>query len=1020
LKEYRQAAINILNSYEGTPLAMEFFMARSGEPKEVCKKEIKKCDIFVGIYAYRYGFIPNGEEKSITQQEYEFAKKLRKDCLCFVVKKGSLWNPDFIEIDKYKKLQDFLAIVKDENVVAFFESPADFSAKFAVSLWRLIAEKTLGIELKYRVGGGPPCIPFAPAPFIAHPYPLPAHFTGRTAEQAMLSNWFHNEEEPVLVMEAIGGMGKSALTWVWMQQEILERSVEIEGVFWWSFYDSPFEAFLQHLVCYVMRYESTERGLLSADVPKLQAALHNRRFLLVLDGLERALRGYAGMEAMFIQEKRFEEGILEEDEWDKRQREPVHPLAARFLKNLAAKTVKTRTLITTRLMPTPFEGLVGAKHKLLTGLSPGDTVYFLRSEGVKGTRAELEQAGKIYDYHPLMLKLLASTIIRSRKKDIQEAIKLNFIDRQEPQKILIKSFNLLSKEEQQVASSAAVFRSVFNFDAAKALFPKIKENHLWQVMQELRNLGFLLNHEKDDHFDFHPIMRSFLYNQLTNRTEAHIQAAQYFQALPKVEKIVSLEDLAPVIELYHHLVKAKKFDEAFCIFYERINKPTYYQLSAYYLINDLLKEFFPDGEKVLPPLKGKKDQAEILNDLAATYSLSGLPDKALLLFRQSVEILEKIDKKEYLAIALGNVAKDQFRIGKLSASIVYFRKENLIGQKIGNNKEIADSYRDLGRVLLYQGKTKIAKSLLFFNGESFYAEDELKKAIKIFKRENNIEGLALASAYCSLFDLTQAQLTILLSEGRNQSTYHIHRAMRQALKFLKYAEEKLKTKYPFTRDFVHFYWLLGESLIQCTLLHGAVRIKSFEIPFYDEFFQQKKESIAVKSSNKLEAAERCINESLCRCRSVNLVELEPDILVTHARLEWAKISSQSEEMRSDSLPSIEKTLEEAQEIAQRAGYRLKLADLHLFCGQVLLELKEKTTLLGLNAYDHLQKTKEYALDVSEFSDLYQSPDPDFYKGIPEYDMLKRGMTHEERIRNGYWVAYKIAETLEKQFNTKGK
>jgi len=81
---------------------------------------------------------------------------------------------------------------------------------------------------------------------------------------------------------------------------------------------------------------------------------------------------------------------------------------------------------------------------------------------------------------------------------------------------------------------------------------------------------------------------------------------------------------------------------------------------------------------------------------------------------------------------------------------------------------------------------------------------------------------------------------------------------------------------------------------------------------------------------------------------------------------------------------------------------------------VLLELKEKTALLGLNAYDHLQKTKEYALDVSEFSDLYRSPDPDFYKGIPEYEMLKRGMTHEERIQNGYWVAYKIAEELEKR------
>ncbi|MCX6581248.1 MAG: hypothetical protein NT166_13810 [Candidatus Aminicenantes bacterium] len=89
----------------------------------------------------------------------------------------------------------------------------------------------------------------------------------------------------------------------------------------------------------------------------------------------------------------------------------------------------------------------------------------------------------------------------------------------------------------------------------------------------------------------------------------------------------------------------------------------------------------------------------------------------------------------------------------------------------------------------------------------------------------------------------------------------------------------------------------------------------------------------------------------------------------------------------------------------------------LFCGQVLLQLKTANTLLGLTATEHLQKTKEYALDVSDISHLYspvKSPADDFYKDIPEYDMLKRGMTKEERIQNGYWVAYQIAEILLKQ------
>ncbi|UCH93092.1 MAG: hypothetical protein JSV88_22780 [Candidatus Aminicenantes bacterium] len=271
--------------------------------------------------------------------------------------------------------------------------------------------------------------------------------------------------------------------------------------------------------------------------------------------------------------------------------------------------------------------------------------------------------------------------------------------------------------------------------------------------------------------------------------------------------------------------------------------------------------------------------------------------------------------------------------------------------------------------------------------------------------------MSVVSAQRSLSALVQARLAAVLPEEKNHAAGHTREAVAQARKALEFAEKTAKIQYPYPRDFVRAYWLLGEALVQCRLGPDPGQVKSFEIPFYDEHFQQQVESVKMDKSSQWAAAERCLTEALRRCRKVNLVELELDILLAHARLEWAKISSLPGNQRCDSLPAGETTLKEALEIAQRAGYRLKLADLHLFCGQVLLQLKEKTTLLGLNAHDHLQKTKEYALDVSEFSHLYQSPNPDFYKGIPEYQMLKRGMTKEERIKNGYWPAYRIAEHL---------
>lgn len=668
----------------------------------------------------------------------------------------------------------------------------------------------------------------------------------------------------------------------------------------------------------------------------------------------------------------------------------MNPSAERFLKSLVG--CKTKTLITTRLMPTPLEGLAGVSHISLKGLSQRDAVRFIRSEGIKGTRAELEEAGKVYDYHPLMLKLLTTSIRRSRAKDIKDAYGLKLIDKKEPHKILSGSFNLLSKEERNVASCVAVFRSAFKFDSAKALFPDMDGDRLWQVLQELRSLGFLFYDEDTDCFDFHPIMRSFLYNSLTHRANVHTLAVRYFEAMPGKEKIISLDDLAPVIELYHHLVKAGKFDKAYTLIRGRIINPAYYQLSAYHLVIELLKELFPEGEDRLPRLKSELDQPWPLNALANCYALSGHPAKAVPLFFKYFKITEEDVDKGNIAITLGNVAyMAQIHIAQVSASTAHLRKKILLCREIKMNYKEASGHQDLGRVLAYQGSSS--------------AEEEFAGALKLFKQQEFEQWFCKVQAYRSLSAFLQARLTAVLPGQEINSVSYSREALEQARKALAFVEEMARKNFPLPRDFVRAYWLLGEAFIQLRLSSGNVKLKSFEINFYDEYFQDRVESIELKKGNELEIAERCLNEALRRCRKINLVELEPNILLAQTRLEWTK---------KKHLPDIEKNLKEAMDIALRSGYRIKLTDLHLFCGQVLLELKEKGPgkLFNLTAKDHLQKTKEYALDVSQFKDLYQSPDPHFYDNIPEYEMLKRGMTHEERIKNGYWIAYRIAEALE--------
>ena len=141
LKDYRQAAIEVVNRYKCMPLGMEFFSSQPRDADTVSEIDIKDCDVFVGIYAHRYGYIPAGGDKSITHQEYELAKKSGKDCLCFIVQEDYPWNPKDIDLKEYDKLNAFLNVVRKENVTTTFESPADFSNKLSVSIGRLIMSK---------------------------------------------------------------------------------------------------------------------------------------------------------------------------------------------------------------------------------------------------------------------------------------------------------------------------------------------------------------------------------------------------------------------------------------------------------------------------------------------------------------------------------------------------------------------------------------------------------------------------------------------------------------------------------------------------------------------------------------------------------------------------------------------------------------------------------------------------------------------------------------------------------------
>src|SRR5438045_1761931 len=77
-----------------------------------------------------------------------------------------------------------------------------------------------------------------PFKFLATPSYTPGHvFSGRARELQFLTEWATSPNNPLLVLEAIGGMGKSMLCWQWAIGLTEQVPPPFEGIFWYGFYE---------------------------------------------------------------------------------------------------------------------------------------------------------------------------------------------------------------------------------------------------------------------------------------------------------------------------------------------------------------------------------------------------------------------------------------------------------------------------------------------------------------------------------------------------------------------------------------------------------------------------------------------------------------------------------------------------------------------------------------------------------------------------------------------------------------
>lgn len=780
------------------PSMMEHLPASDAEAVSISRQLVDEADIYLGVFAHRYGHVPqenNPQQISITEMEYNRAVERNIPRLIFVINKthalGDFTINDIDTGENASKLAEFKSRVETENIVNFFQSPADLRAHVINSLSKL---RVPDLTTFHYISD----IPAPPEPFIAHPYTLlqTHRLVGRQPELNLLTDWVAKSDSRIytariLNIVAVGGLGKSALTWKWFNDIAPQEMSPLAGRLWWSFYesDASFENFVTRALAYTTRRPLADVQQIPAPERETQllAALDREPFLLVLDGLERILIAYARMDAAHLSDDDYDQATAnfvahayglpasaaQSFTGEHRLRKTADPRAASFLRKLSTVHA-SRILVSTRLYPADLQTVTGeslgsSAAIFLQGLADADALELWRAFGVTGARDTLLPLFNRVGNHPLLIQALASEVARYRhapgdfdawQRDHPDFDPFSLPLVQVKSHVLEYALRGLNDQTRQTLHTIAAFRMPARYDTLTALLigegkPCAGEHELDEVLTELEDRGLVGWDKRANRYDLHPIVRGVVWSNLGNdaRRGVYTSLHAHFEAVPKIDdwrEVKSLEDLTPTIELYNTLIGLERYDDAGTLFIERLYAATLYRLNVTRQQAELVEMLFPDGLDQLPRLRESRKQIITLHLLALAYRYSGRLGRAAPLQHRANTMDSERKDVHNLSIGLNGLSATLRLLGALRKSEAAASRALLIA------RDLNDWFGESAHLQLF-GLT------LATRGIEKESESAMHRAFKMSVGESDSQGQGMANSYLAQMELWFSKFSASLS-----------------------------------------------------------------------------------------------------------------------------------------------------------------------------------------------------------------------------------------------------------------
>src|SRR5262245_1442922 len=160
LAEARQTVYRALRKLRHDVIAMEDYIATDLRPVDKCLSDVASCDVYVGLFAWRYGYIPPQQEQSITELEFREAVRQGIPCLLFLLHDDVSWPPKQTDDDR-SRIRALREECCRDRTVSFFRTVEELASLVSIAVTNLQTSTAAVAELPTHTAAPRPGLQYA-------------------------------------------------------------------------------------------------------------------------------------------------------------------------------------------------------------------------------------------------------------------------------------------------------------------------------------------------------------------------------------------------------------------------------------------------------------------------------------------------------------------------------------------------------------------------------------------------------------------------------------------------------------------------------------------------------------------------------------------------------------------------------------------------------------------------------------------------------------------------------------------